>query len=196
VLSIRAFGQGGDVTESEKAVEITTSQRLQLLLSLQPPSEAAGRGRLPLGGLAIWEFSHLEGLPRRRRTVELIAYPFGDQARRPLYMETDGNGEFVDLRLAADRDSRLRSLRARLECLKARGIPFGPPLDGRDIPAEALLIPTFAADVIDHPVGEFELVARFESLDVGYWHEPVFSNRLKVRIVKGPLPCSANSPVR
>lgn len=196
VLSLRTFGSGGEVTEPEKAVEITTSQRLQLILSLQPSSEAAGWERLPLSGLAIWRFSHPEGLPRRRRTVELLAYPFGDQARRPLYMETDGDGEFVEVRLAVDRDSRVRSLRDRLDCLKARGIPFGTPLDGREITAEALLIPTFAADVIDHPTGEFELVARFESPDMGYWHEPVFSNSLKVRIVKGALPCSAKSPVR
>jgi hypothetical protein len=196
VLSVHAFGPGGRVIESEKAVEITTSQRLQLILSLQSSSEAAGWERLPLSGLAIWRFSHLEGLPRRRRTVELLAYPFGDQARRPLYIETDGDGDFVEVRLAVDRDSRVRTLRARLECLKVHGIPFGPPLDGREISAEALLIPTFAADVTDHPVGEFELVARFESLDVGYWHEPVFSNPLRVRIVKGPSPCPVNSPVR
>jgi hypothetical protein len=192
VLSIQAFGPGGRVIESEEEVEIATSQRLQLVLSLQP----SGWERLPFRGLAIWEFSHLGGLPRHRRTVELLAYRSGDQSRRPLYIETDGNGEFVDVRLAVDRDGRVRSLRARLECLKARGIPFGAPLDGVEVPAEALLIPTFAADVVDHPRGDFELVARFQSLDVGYWHEPVFSNPLRVRIVKGPSPCPENSPIK
>jgi hypothetical protein len=196
VLTMQAFGKGGEPIASRELVTITTSDRLNLYLALAPPPEVLDRNSLPLPGLWLPGFSQPKGIASPRQSVELLAYRSGDANRTPLYLETDtgagGTTLFLSVRLAIDRESRIKSLRALLECAKARGILFGPPLDGTDVGEEALLAPPFAADAVDHPIGDFEIVACYEALDAGYWHDPVLSVPLKIRVTPGKSPCTVS----
>ena len=53
---------------------------------------------------------------------------------------------------------------------------------------EDLLGWTLSGSIVANPAGEYEIVARYRALESGFWHEPVLSNLVRIRIV-GQEPC-------
>jgi hypothetical protein len=142
--------------------------------------------------------------------LELALYRLGDPDRKPVEIRLTSSGggavydagsdNSVDVRMAGPSEYRTRALRAIWECLDATlrarstGVartPIPRPTDQQlEAAPLALMIPL-------NPPGEYELVARYQALAAGFWHEPIFSAPLRIQIVEKDLGCGspkANAP--
>jgi hypothetical protein len=160
--------------------------------------------RYPIEGLSVDAENVSRGLAGRP-TLELVVYRVGDAERTPLAISltsTGGGGVYdagsdnsVGLRLAGPSEYRTRALRTIWECFsaavqlraKAKGnSPAAPTATDEQIEGSPL-----AAMVPLTPPGDYELVARYQALAAGFWHEPIFSDPVHIRIVEKDLGCGS-----
>jgi hypothetical protein len=129
----------------------------------------------------------------RRPTLELAVYRTGDPERRLMRIRLDESSSGIwdsaphaglSLHIVADRSSRLRAIRTALDCLRR-----GQPKPQKEPADEELLNAPLSPYMEENALGDFEIVARYEALESGFWHDPVLSEPLRVRIVQGPPPC-------
>jgi hypothetical protein len=136
-----------------------------------------------------------EGVLGPRATIELGLFRAGDKEHKLVPISCE-YGPPVGLRVLGDRNQRIASLREFFGCLgdptfaeMRKGLPEKPSDD------EILGWP-LARWVVANPAGEYEIVARYQALEAGFWHEPVLSNTVKVKVVRNepcPKPPGAGS---
>jgi hypothetical protein len=132
----------------------------------------------------------------RRPTVQLVLNRESDPSKKPEEIAIDDSGggrsegvksTSVSISLTARSEYRLRMLRALFKCLAAAypkaTRPGGDPTD------EQLLSMPLATYVVVNTPGDYELVARYQALEAGFWHDPVYSEPLRIRIVKKDFNC-------
>ncbi|HEU5248964.1 MAG TPA: hypothetical protein VFW15_03180, partial [Thermoanaerobaculia bacterium] len=137
----------------------------------------------------------------------LALYRLGDSGRIPVEIRLTSSGggavydggsdNSVDVRMAGPSDYRTRTLRAVWECLDATLRARGPGAARTPIPRptdEQLEALPLASMMPLNPPGEYELVARYQALAAGFWHEPIFSTPMRIRIVEKPIDCGAARP--
>ena len=202
-LSVEAL-PSKDGPKSEGSILILSSNEdIRVRVALKHPYRFDDPQRYPIEGLSV----DAENLYRRilgRPTLELLLYRAGDADRRPLEIRLTSSGgggvyesgsdNFLDVRLAGPSEYRTRALRAVWECLSATLRARGPAAVKTPVPTptdEQLEALPLATLVPLNPPGDYELVARYQALAAGFWHEPVLSAPLRIRIVEKDLGCGS-----
>lgn len=187
------------------SVAFSSNEDIHVRVTLKHPYRYEDPERYPIEGLSVAAENLYKGL-LGRPTLEFALYRLGDPDRRPvgIRLTSSGGGVYdggsensVDVRMAGPSEYRTRALRAIWECLdatlraKSKGAartPIPRPTD------EQLAAAPLASMMPLNPPGEYELVARYQALAAGFWHEPIFSTPLKIRIVEKTFDCGAAKP--
>ena len=129
-----------------------------------------------------------------RPTVEIGLFAAGDRKRRLIPIACRG-GPPVELRVLGDRNQRVGGLRAFYDCLRTALPEETRARAPARLSDEDLLGWTLSGSIIANPAGEYEIIARYRALEAGFWHEPVLSNPVRIRIVRQE-PCPAPTQSR
>jgi len=183
-----------------------SNEDIRVQVKLRHPYPYEDPQRYPIEELSVAAEDMYKGL-LGRPTLELLLYRVGDPERKalPIILTSSGGGgvyeagsdSSLDVRLAGPSEYRTHVLREMWNCLSLAlrerstgGVPtpLPPPTD------EQLDALPLAAMISSNPPGEYELVARYQALAAGFWHEPIFSAPLKVRIVEKTIGCGAAKP--
>lgn len=114
-------------------------------------------------------------------TVDIGLFQVGDRERKLVPIVCDG-GDPVALRVIGDRNQRIGGIRAFYDCLRT-ALPEPERAKVPDKPTEEeLLAWRLAGWVVANPAGEYEIVARYRALESGFWHEPVLSNPVRIKV--------------
>ncbi|MCM3875036.1 MAG: hypothetical protein NEA02_01310 [Thermoanaerobaculia bacterium] len=183
----------GESTNGKKGVpEILSRANIGLDVALVVPRDADGDLTYPVQELAAAASNNSFNWGRRP-TLELAVYRRGDPERRLIQVRLDESSSGIwdsashaglSVHIVADRNSRLKAIRTALNCLR-RGLPK-PEREPTD---EELLNAPLSPYMEENARGDFEIVARYEALEAGFWHDPVLSEPFRIRIVQGPPPC-------
>ena len=121
-------------------------------------------------------------------TVDIGLFRAGDRERKLVPIVCQG-GPSVALRVMGDRSQRVGSLRAFYDCLRT-ALPEAARSSVPEKPSDdELLAWRLAGWVVANPAGEYEIVARYRALAAGFWHEPVLSNPVRIK-VNSQDPCA------
>jgi hypothetical protein len=128
------------------------------------------------------------------RTSRLSITPQVTAPGREIAIDESGHGvvegtqtEDVSINLTGRSEYRATTLRALFKCLAAANPNAAGP--GGDPTDEQLLSMPLASYVVANPPGDYELVAKYQALEAGFWHDPVYSEPLRIRIVKKDFKC-------
>ena len=125
-------------------------------------------------------------------TVDIGLFQAGDRERKLVPIVCDG-GDPVAVRVLGDRNQRVGGIRAFYDCLRTT-LPETARAQVPEKPTEEeLLAWRLAGWVVANPVGEYEIVARYRALESGFWHEPVLSNPVRIKINRKD-PCLLPEP--
>ena len=179
-----------------------SNEDIRVQVTLRHPYRYDDPQRYPIEELSVAAENVYRGL-LGRPTLELLLYRAGDSERKalPITLTSSGGGgtyeagsdSSLDVRLAGPSEYRTRALRAMWNCLsvalRARSTGAVPTPIPRPTDEQLDALPLAAM-----MSGEYELVARYQALAAGFWHEPIFSAPLKIRIVEKTIDCGAKKP--
>ena len=188
-LSLAVRDSEGHPHPAGVVAECSSLSAVQLEVTLKSPYSEDDPRSYPLEPVSLAG----EGGLGPRPTVEIGMFVAGDRQRRLVPIACSG-GPAVELRVLGDRNQRVGGLRAFYDCLRT-SLPEETRARAPERPSdEDLLGWKLAGAIVANPAGEYEIVARYRALEAGFWHEPVLSNPVKIRIVrKEPCPAPAAS---
>jgi len=183
VLTLAVRDAEGHPHPAGVVAECSSLNAVQLEVNLKSPYADDDPRFYPLEPVSLAG----EGGLGPRPTVEIGMFVAGDRQRRLVPIACSGPP--VELRVLGDRNQRVGGIRAFYDCLRT-ALPRETRARAPERPSdEDLLGWTLAGSIIANPAGEYEIVARYRALEAGFWHEPVLSNPVKIRIVrKEPCP--------
>lgn len=193
-LSLKALSKDGH-ERTERTVEFTSLEQIRVAVRLQTPYTFEEPQWYPLQEFSV---ATRDGQGSARRpNLEFFVYRTGDSSKRPLETAIGSSGggviegapdTSVDIGLAGKSEYRLQALRTFYGCLKSslaqtkmRELP--EPTD------DQLLSNPMLEYYVANPPGDYQLVARYLALEAGFWHDPVYSEPLRIRIIKKDLEC-------
>jgi len=194
-LSVKALGENGR-QRAERTVDFSSLELIRVEVSLQIPYTFDEPQWYPVQGLSVAARSADQGF-MRRPTLEFFLYRIGDSSRRPLEVALDsgGGGVFmgapqisVAIGLTGKSEYRVAVLRAFYDCLK-RSLPQTRAHGVAEPTDDQLLSGPLMQYFVANPPGDYELVVRYLAMEAGFWHDPVYSEPLRIRIVKKDFEC-------
>ncbi len=200
-------GPSRDGTPREgSTVVFSSNEDIHVRVVLKHPYRYDDPQRYPIEELSVAAENLYKGL-LGRPTLELALYRLGDSGRIPVEIRLTSSGrgtvydagsdDSVDVRMAGPSEYRTRALRAIWECLeaalRARRTGAAPTPIPRPTDEQLEALP-LASMMPLNPPGEYELVARYQALAAGFWHEPIFSAPIRIRIVEKTIACGAAKP--
>jgi hypothetical protein len=193
-LSVRALGDDGRERD-QRRIELSSSDQIRLAIHLTTPYALEDPQSYPLQSLSVAARNNEQNFGKRP-TLNFTLYRKSDPSKKPVEVAMDESGkgvsggaqtETVSIILTARSEYRLRTLRALFECLKAAHP--NATRRGEDPTDEQLLSLPLATYFVANPPGDYELVAKYHAFEAGFWHDPVYSEPLRIRIVKKDLKC-------
>lgn len=187
VLTLAVLDSVGRPHPTGVVAECSSLDVLQLEVKLKTPYGEEDPRAYPLQPVALAGESGVAA-----PTVDIGLFQAGDRERKLVPIVCD-SGDPVAVRVLGDRNQRVGGIRAFYDCLRTRlpeaaraGVPEKPTED-------EILAWRLAGWVVANPAGEYEIVARYRALEAGFWHEPVLSNPVRIRIVRKE-PCLLPKP--
>jgi hypothetical protein len=189
VLSLAVRHADGHPRPAGVVAECSSLDSVQLEVTLKNPYLEDDPRFYPLEAVSVAGEAGLGPLP----TVEIGLFAAGDRERRLIPIACTG-GPPVELRVLGDRNQRVGGIRAFYDCLRT-SLPEASRAKAPERPSdEDLLGWRLAGSIIANPAGEYEIVARYRAMEAGFWHDPVLSNPVRIRIVrKEPCPSPTGS---
>ena len=186
-LTLAVLDPAGKPHAAGVVAESSSLDVLQLEVKLTTPYGEEDPRAYPLQPVALVGESGVAA-----PTVDIGLFQAGDRERKLVPIVCDG-GDPVAVRVLGDRSQRVGGIRAFYDCLRTT-LPEPERAKIPDKPSEEdLLAWRLAGWVVSNPAGEYEIVARYRGLESGFWHEPVLSNPVRIRIVRKE-PCVMPSP--
>ena len=178
-LSIAVIGSDLKPHKTEVTPECSSLDALQIDVALKSPYPEDDPRWYPLQPVSLAGDGELGPRP----TIELGLFKAGDKERKlvPIACET---GATVGVRVIGDRGQRLAGLREFYDCFRGSLEEEKRKAIAEKLSDDEMLNWPLARWVVANPVGEYEVVARYHALEAGFWHEPVLSNTVKVKIVR------------
>ncbi len=198
-LLLTAFGRDGRELDS-RHVEFSSLEQIGVTVILKTPYTFDDPEWYPLQGFSV--VSRNSQNLNRPPTLEFFLSRAGDPEKRPIPIAVDSSGGgAVDghpdtsayISLEGKSDFRMRALRAALGCLMA-SLPEDKRKAVPTLSDEQLLANPLLAYFIANPPGEYQLVAKYRALEAGFWHHPVYSAPLRIRIVRRDVECNKPHP--
>ncbi len=202
-LRINVIGRDGHALTAPPHLPSDKSINLHIEIEAPRNDEKSGRYRLQEITVAASNNQFNWG---GRPTVELGVYRRTDPERRLLDVSvSDGGGgggmagssASVSLDIQASPAERIRVLRTVVDCLRRylsevqKKLPEGQRNSSLpSVTDEQLLASPMGSMVVSNPLGEYGIVARYEALEAGFWHGPVFSEPMFITIEAAPPPCA------
>lgn len=200
-LRARVIDKDGHEPTAQALLHLRGDRPLSLRIEIEAPKgdDISGKYRLQRITVAASNNQFNWG---GRPTLEVRVYRRADPDRMALDAEVSegGTGEgpvgssaSVSLNILGSPTERARAIRTLFDCIR-RHLPESKtdnPL--ASMPDEQLLASPMASMVVNHPVGQYGIVARFEALETGFWHEPVFSEPVFFTIEAAPPPCAEDA---
>lgn len=193
-LSVKALGDDGRERD-QRRIELASSDQIRLAISLKAPYSLEDPQSYPLQSLSVAARNNEKNFGRRP-TLKFVIYRESDPSKKPVEVAIDESGrgvfesvqkETLSVILTERSEYRLRTLRALFECLKAAHPDAAR--SGEDPTDDQLLSMPLASYFVSNPPGDYELVATYHALEAGFWHDPVYSEPLRIRIVKKDFKC-------
>lgn len=190
VLTLAVLDREGRAHKQGVVAECSSLKSVRLSLALKSPYEEDDPRWYPLQPVALPG----EGALGSRPTVELGLFRAGDKERRLVPIACDV-GQPVGLRVLGDKTQRVGGLRDFYTCLRST-LPEDVRKNVPERPTdEELLKWPLAPGVVANPAGDYEVVARYHAPESGFWHDPVLSNTVKIKVSRQePCPPSAAPP--
>jgi hypothetical protein len=194
-LSLKAFGSDGRELDSGH-LEFSSLEQIGVVAALSTPYAFDDPEWYPLQGFSL---ATREGdqYPRRQPTLEFLLRRAGDSGGNPMQISVDSSGGGVvdghpnalaHISLAGKSDYRIQVLRTLLGCLMA-SLPDDRRKAAPKLTDDQLLTAPLAEYIVANPPGDYELVARYQALEAGFWHSAVYSAPLRLRIVRREVDC-------
>ncbi len=199
-LLLTAFGRDGRELDSHH-VEFSSLEQIGVSVRLKTPYTFDDPEWYPLQDFSVVSRLDSQNL-NRPPTLEFFLSRAGDPDKRPIPIAVDSaGGGVVDghpdtsahISLEGKSEFRMTALRTTWGCNMA----LLPDDKRKAMPAlsdEQLLANPFLAYLVANPPGEYELVARYRALEAGFWHLPVYSAPLRIRIVRRDVDCTKPQP--
>lgn len=187
VLTLAVIDREGRPHKHGVVAECSSLESVRLSVSLKNPYDEDDPRWYPLQPVALPG----EGAPGSRPTVELGLFRAGDKERRLVPIACD-LGQPVALRVLGDKTQRVGGLRDFYTCLRS-ALPEDARKNVPERPSdEDLLKWPLAPGVVANPAGDYEVVARYHAIEAGFWHDPVLSNTVKIKVSRQE-PCPPTS---
>jgi hypothetical protein len=175
-LSLAVLDPAGKPHASGVVAECSSLDVLQLEVKLKTPYAEEDPRAYPLQPVALAGESGVAA-----PTVDIGLFQAGDPERKLVPIVCDA-GDPVAVRVMGDRNQRVGGIRAFYDCLRT-ALPEAARAQVPEKPTEEeLLAWKLAGWVVANPPGEYEIVARYRALESGFWHEPVLSNPVRIKI--------------
>jgi len=200
-LRVRVIGIDGREPSAQALLHLHSDKPIRLRVELEGPKGDDGFRKYRLQPLTV-AASNNQFNWGGRQTLEVRVYRRADPDRKALDAEVSeaGTGEgpasssaSVSLHILGSPTERVRAIRAFFDCFR-RYLPEGKTNSSlASVTDEQLLASPMGSMVVSQPVGEYGIVARFEALETGFWHEPVFSEPVFFTIEAAPPPCAEDA---
>jgi hypothetical protein len=175
-LTLAVLDPAGKPHATGVVAECSSLDVLQLEVRLKTPYPEEDPRAYPLQPVALVGESGVVA-----PTVDIGLFQAGDRERKLVPIVCEG-GDPVAVRVLGDRSQRVGGIRAFYDCLRT-SLPEPERANVPDKPSEEeLLAWRLAGWVVANPVGEYEIIARYRALESGFWHEPVLSNPVRIKI--------------
>src|SRR5688572_6132054 len=175
-LTLAVLDSAGKPHATGMVAECSSLDVLQLDVRLKTPYGEEDPRAYPLQPVALVGESGVIA-----PTVDIGLFQAGDRERKLVPIVCDG-GDPVALRVLGDRNQRIGGIRAFYDCLRT-SLPEPERARVPDKPTEEeLLAWRLAGWVVANPAGEYEVIARYRALESGFWHEPVLSNPVRIKV--------------
>ena len=176
VLTLAVLDAQGKPRASGVVAECSSLDVLQLDVKLKTPYGEEDPRDYPLQPVSLAGESGVTA-----PTVDIGLFRAGDRERKLVPIVCHG-GPSVAMRVMGDRTQRVGGLRAFYDCLRT-ALPEAARTSVPEKPSDDdLLAWRLAGWVVANPAGEYEIVARYRALAAGFWHEPVLSNPVRIKI--------------
>ncbi|MDQ5858295.1 MAG: hypothetical protein M3542_08480 [Acidobacteriota bacterium] len=176
-LTLAVLDPAGKPHPTGVVAECSSLDVLQLEVKLKTPYGEEDPRAYPLQPVALAGESGVSA-----PTVDIGLFQTGDRERKLVPIVCD-SGDPVAVRVLGDRNQRVGGIRAFYDCLRT-ALPEASRIAVPPKPTEEeLLAWRLAGWVVANPAGEYEIVARYRALEAGFWHEPVLSNPVRIKIV-------------
>lgn len=165
--------------------ECSSLDALQLELALKNPySEEEDPRAYPLQPVSLAG----EGDLGPRPTVEIGLFRAGDPQRKPVPVACN-DGPPIGVTIIGEKGERAAAVRELYDCVRSSASEEIRKGMAERMTDDEILAWPFARWAVVNPTGEYEVVARYHALEAGFWHDPILSNPVKVKIVrKEPCP--------
>jgi hypothetical protein len=164
--------------------ECSSLDSLQLELTLKNPYDEEDPRAYPLQSVSLAG----EGDLGPRPSVEIGLFRGGDPQRKPVPVACN-DGPPIGVTIIGERGERAAAVRELYDCVRSTASEEIRKGMAERMTDDEILAWSFTRWAVANPAGEYEIVARYHALEGGFWHEPVLSNPVKVKIVrKEPCP--------
>lgn len=183
-LTIAVLGPDLRPHTKEVVPECSSLEDLQVDVLLKTPYAEEDPRSYPLQPISLAGDGDLGPRP----TVEVTLFKAGDKERKPVPIACAPGGA-IGVRVIGDRGQRVAGLREFYDCLRGSLDEEKRKEMAERLSDDEMLAWPLARWVVANPAGEYEIVARYHAREAGFWHEPVLSNTVKVKIVRKE-PCT------
>jgi hypothetical protein len=183
-LSIAVIGPDLKPHKAEVTPECSSLDALQIDVALKNPYAEDDPRFYPLQAVSLAGDGDLGPRP----TIELGLFKAGDKERKLVPIACEG-GPSIGVRVIGDRGQRVAGLREFYDCFRGSLDEEKRKAMAEKLSDDEMLGWPLARWVVANPAGEYEVVARYHAREAGFWHEPVLSNTVKVKIVRKE-PCA------
>ncbi len=194
-LSVRVLRDDG-AERDKRVVELKSFDRIRLSITLKTPYSYDDPHWYPLQPLSVAARNNDQNFGQRP-TLELLFYRTGDSSKTPLKSAIDDDGRgggsegaseiSASINLTGKSDYRVSTLRALYKCLLAAHPNAKTPAE--DPTDDQLLAMPLAEYYVANPPGDYEVVAKYFALEAGFWHDPVYSEPQRIKILKRDFQC-------
>jgi hypothetical protein len=181
---------GPDLLPHKKEVvpECSSLDALSIEVTLKSPYAEDDPRAYPLQPVSLAGDGDLGPRP----TVELGFFRAGDRERKLVPIACDA-GSPVGVRVIGDRGQRIAGLREFYDCMRGSLAEEERKAMAERLSDDEMMAWPLAGWIVANPAGDYEIVARYLAREAGFWHEPVLSNTVKVKILRQE-PCAKKPP--
>lgn len=178
-LAIAVLGPDLRPHKTEVVPECSSLDALQVEVVLKSPYGEEDPRAYPLQPVSLAGDGDLGPRP----TVELGLFKAGDRERKLVPIACD-DGPAIGVRVIGDRGQRVAGLREFYDCTRSSLDEKRRKEMAERLTDDEMLAWPLARWVVANPAGEYEVVARYHAREAGFWHDPVLSNTVKVKILR------------
>jgi hypothetical protein len=191
----------GHEPTAQALLHLRSDKPISLRVEIEAPKGDDGFGKYRLQPITV-ATSNNQFNWGRRATLEVRVYRRADPGRTALDAEFSdgGTGEgpagsstSVRVHILGSPTERARAVRTFFDCIRRQLPEIEAKSHLASVTDEQLLASPWASVVVSHPLGQYGIVARFEALETGFWHEPVFSEPIFFTIEAAPPPCAEDA---